>query len=95
MMADENDSDFKHDAMVGIETIAAVVEAYDKGEIELEPVKAGGKGTPTLTLPSGKECNLATIARFLGRVKSNGQATHACEGAFNAYRVRESTQEAL
>lgn len=38
MMADENRDEFRADALVGVETIRAVVEAYAKGEIELEPV---------------------------------------------------------
>jgi hypothetical protein len=37
-MADENRSEFKHDQRVAVDTIAAVVEAYRDGEIELEEV---------------------------------------------------------
>src|SRR5512139_425501 len=42
MMADENRGEFKHDALVGVETIAAVVEAFGRGEIELEALPSEG-----------------------------------------------------
>jgi hypothetical protein len=41
--ADENREEFRSDALVSVETIATVLEAYDAGEIELEQP---AKGTP-------------------------------------------------
>ena len=38
MMADENRGEFRHDGMVAIETIAAVIEAWGRGEITMPPV---------------------------------------------------------
>lgn len=96
MMADENRSEFKHDARVGVETIAAVVEAYGRGEVELEAVAADGPRAGNVILPGGKIYNLATVARFLGWVKpSDGQATNACRQAFDAYQSRATTERAL
>lgn len=95
MMADENRDEFKHDAWIGTETIAAVIEAFDRGEIELEAVAAGRNEKP-FNLPSGKLYSLATVARFLGWVKpSDGQATNACRVAFDGYRERAATEDAL
>jgi ParB-like nuclease domain len=94
MMANENRDEFKHDAWIGVETIASVVDAYGRGEIELEPVHP--EAPATQVLPSGKTYNLATVARFLGWIKpSDGQATAACRLAFDAYRQRAVSEEAL
>lgn len=102
MMADENRSEFGRDARVGVETIAAVIGAYERGEIELPPVETDGYGGARqvykLDLPDGKSktYTLGTVARFLNWVKpSDGQATSACRQAFDAYRERAATQEAL
>jgi hypothetical protein len=51
-----------------VETIAAVIEAFGKGEIELEAVDAE-HSHQTFRLPEGKRYSLATVARFLGWVK--------------------------
>jgi ParB/Sulfiredoxin domain len=96
MMADENRGEFKHDAWVPVETIAAVVDAYARGEIELEAINPQHAGGAVFTLPGGKVYSLATVARFLGWVKpSDGQATRACRQAFDAYRERAVTEQAL
>ena len=62
--------------MVAVETVGTTIEAYGRGEIELEAVEGKGAGQQMQSLPSGKLYNLAMVARFLGWVKpSNGQAT--------------------
>jgi len=98
MMADENREEFRADALVGVETIRSVIEAYGKGEIELEPVTDNShviKGQ-IYHLPGGKRYTLGTVARFLNWIKpSDGQATKACRLAFDAYRQEASTSEAL
>lgn len=38
MIADENRTEFKQDALFGVETIAAVVDAYSRGEVDLAAV---------------------------------------------------------
>jgi hypothetical protein len=94
MMADENAEEFKHDALVTVETIGAVIEAYGRGEIALEPVHP--EAPHKKVLPAGKTYSLATVARFLGWVKhSDQQATSACRRAFDAYHERATTHEAL
>jgi ParB-like chromosome segregation protein Spo0J len=94
MMADENAAEFQHDAWIGVETIAAVVDAYDRGDIELDAVEKEDKGREHL--PDGKCYSLATVARFLRWVKpSDGQATAKCRAAFDAYRQRATTAEAV
>ena len=96
MMGDENAAEFRHDVMVTIETIGAVVGAYERGEIELEPVDPKTNSSVTYALPGGKAYSLATVARFLGWVKpSDGQATNACRAAFDAFRERAATEEAI
>jgi hypothetical protein len=96
MMADENREEFRSDARVTVETLAAVIEAYDRGEIELEPIDPKHPGGQVFTLPGGKVYSLATVARFLGWVKpSDGQATSACRSAFQSYLMRESMEKAL
>lgn len=92
MMHDENAEEFKHDALVAIEDIGAVIGAYERGEIELEtPSKDGPKGS-TVILPAGKIYSLATVARFLRWTKpSDGQATSGCKRAFNAYHEQAGT----
>jgi hypothetical protein len=98
MMADENRAEFKHDAMVAVESIAAVIEAYGRGEIELEDVKRGS-GNDKGIFPAGKmgrDYSLLTVARFLRWTKAGGtQATAMCREAFDAYRERAATEEAL
>jgi hypothetical protein len=79
------------------ETIAAVVEAYGRGEIELEPVDPK---TPKIAVfhvpPTGGTYSLGTVARFLRWTKKHkGQIpepTNACRLAFDAYRERASTE---
>lgn len=99
MMADENRSEFRHDGWITVETIATVVEAYARGEIELDPPAPGNKGggnQPTYNLPGGKLYSLATVARFLHWTKpSTGQATSACALAFEGYLERRATTEAI
>jgi ParB-like chromosome segregation protein Spo0J len=99
MMADENREEFRSDARVTIETLAAVIEAYDRGEIELDPIDPKTNESYVYALPSGRAYTLPTVARFLGWVKSDGrngeEPTSACRAAFDAYLVRESTEKAL
>lgn len=95
MMADENREEFRSDALVAVETIAAVIEAYERGEIELEEPKKEDAGKREV-FPGGKTYTLTTVARFLGWVKpSTGQAINACRQAFDAYRERASIKDAL
>ena len=62
MIAHENSEEFRSDALVGVETIAAlVIEAYGRGEIELDSVEKEDKGRQHL--PGGKCYSLATVAR--------------------------------
>src|ERR1043166_2815475 len=96
MMADENREEFRSDARVTMETIAAVIEAYGREEIELEPVDSKTPRSQIYVLPAGKTYTLGTVARFLGWIKpSDGQATAACRAAFEAYLERDSTGPAL
>jgi hypothetical protein len=99
MMADENRAEFKHDALVAVETIAAVIEAYGRGEIELEavhPETAKSQTYHSEGIPTGKPYTVLTVARFLGWTKAKGtQANSGCRAAFDAYRERAATEEAL
>jgi len=96
MMADENAAEFQHDAWIGVETMSAVVDAYARGDIELDAVDSKTNASAIYALPAGKAYSLATVARFLGWIKpSNGQATSACALAFDAYRQRAGTEEAI
>ncbi len=95
MMADENANEYQHDARVTIETLRAVIEAYGRGEIELE-APAEGHGQQKYSLPGGKLYTLATVARWLNWVKpSDRQATNACRNAFDAYQTEATTKAAL
>ena len=73
-----------------------MVEAYGRGEIELEDPPEG-KGSGYLHfLPGGKKYSLATIARFLGWIRpSDGQATNPLRHAFDAYRTEATTKESI
>jgi hypothetical protein len=94
MMADENREEFRSDARVTVETLAAVIEAYDRGEIELEPVHP--EAPHKQVLPSGRTYTLPTVAHFLGWIKpSTGEPTSACQSAFQTYLMRESMEKAL
>ena len=66
--------------------IGAVIEAYGRGEIELEAVDPKTNTGQVHAFPGGKAYTLATVARFLRWTKSDGQATEACRRAFEAYR---------
>jgi hypothetical protein len=46
-----------------------VIEAYGRGEIELEPVDPKTNTSQIHALPSGNAYSLATVARFLRWVK--------------------------
>ena len=71
-------------------------EANAKGEIELEAVDPKTAKSQIYGLPGGKPYTLGTVARFLNLVTpSDGQATKACRVAFDAYRQKASTAEAL
>lgn len=102
MMCDENRAEFKHDALVGRESIAAVIEAYGRGEIELEPVTpADTAGRRDGIYSAGnksddRQYTCLTVARFLNWTKADGtQASEACRRAFEAYQEQSSTDEAL
>lgn len=96
MMGDENRAEFKHDAFIGVETIRAVIEAYARGEIELEPVSPKTRKDAIHVLPGGNTYDLGTVARFLGWVKpSDNQATTACKTAFDAYQSTAATEGAI
>ena len=86
MMADKNRTEFKHDALVESETIGAVIEAFERGEVELEAVSPDTNKGHIYAFRDGKAYALSTVARFLGWTKaSTGQATDACRVAFDAY----------
>jgi hypothetical protein len=99
MMADENREEFRSDARVTIETLAAVIEAYGRGEIELEPVPPETHTNSIYDVTgvtSSKNYSLLTVARFLGWIHpSDGRPTYACRYAFASYLERESTAKAL
>lgn len=63
----------------GVETIAAVLDAYSKGEIELEK-PAQGHGQQTYSLPGGKLYSRATVARFLGWVQPSDGGPSSSRG---------------
>lgn len=65
---------------------AAVVEAYGRGDFELEEVAYGGRGGPTFpTGKPGRDYSLLTVARFLGWTMVKGsQATNACRHPLGA-----------
>ena len=57
-----------------------MVEAFGKGEVELEAIPAEGGRRDGVCTVRDKPYNLATIARFLGWVKpSDGQAIAAAQ----------------
>lgn len=93
MMAAENAEEFKHSPLVTQETIGAVIEAYGRGEIELEPVTAPDRagrrdGIYSAGNNSEKPYTCLTVARFLGWTKAGGtQATNACRVAFDAWHA--------
>jgi hypothetical protein len=65
--------------------LRAVIEAYGRGEIELETVDSDAPFKKVLR--NGKTYTLGTVARFLGWVKpSDGQAIDSCRIAFDAYQ---------
>jgi len=53
MMADQNREEFKHDALVAVETIGTVIEAIGRGEIEVA----------RNLLPSDKRTRLVPVKR--------------------------------
>ena len=99
MMADENRSEFQHDALVAVDVIATVIEAYGRGEIELPRVHPETpKNAIYEVCAGGHTYTLQTIAKYLGWMRKFGdktRATSACERAFDAYRNRASTEEAV
>lgn len=96
MMADENREEFKGDHLVAIETVAATIEAFGRGEIELEQLEPQTKVSAKYDFPNGKSYSLSTVARFLSWIKpSTGQATRACQLAFDAYHERANIVPAL
>ena len=101
MMADENREEFKGDHLVAIETVGATIEAYGRGEIALPPVSPDTrKGDIRNVLPHGNTYTCATIARFLGWTRANGEgrereATRVCRLAFDAYHEREPVRAVL
>jgi len=99
MMADENREEFKHDPLVSSETIAAVVEAYGRGEIELESVDPKTRKGFIHDLPDGRTYTLTTAARFLSWTRSDGKGgtmpTEVCRRAFDLFRSSAAVQEAV
>ena len=82
-----------------IETIAATIEAFGRGEIALPAVDPKTNAAHVHVLPGGRTytcqkvyCNrlfVASVARFLGWTKADGnggvEPTRACRLAFDAY----------
>lgn len=85
MMADENREEFKGDQLVAIETIAATIEAFGRGEIELAAVAKDTNKAHIYALAGARAYTLPTVAQFLGWLQRNGEPTRACRLAFAAY----------
>jgi hypothetical protein len=86
MMALENSEEFKGDSLVTLETVGATIEAFGRGEIELDQIAPDTNKAHIHALPGGKAYTLSTVARFLGWIKpSDQQATNACRQAFDGY----------
>jgi ParB-like nuclease domain len=99
MMADENREEFKGDHLVQTETVAATIEAYVRGEIELPPISPYTNKAQVYAPCAGRAYSLGTVAKFLGWIQSDGhggvRATDACQVAFNAYHARGNIVAAL
>ena len=99
MMADENREEFKGDHLVAIETVAATVEAFGNGEIELPPVEPNTPKSHVYLAAGAASYSCSTVARFLGWTQRHGnqepQPTRACRLAFEAYHERANIVPAL
>lgn len=100
MMADENREEFKHDPGVAINTIAAVIKAYGRGEIELDkPDPKTNAHALYHAAPSSAAYTCSTVARFLGWTKRHGnrdpEPTNTCRVAFEAYHGGQKIQRGV
>lgn len=100
MMADENREEFKGDQLVAIETVAATIEAFGRGEIALPAVASDTPKAHIFNVaPRGATYTCATVARFLGWTKAHGDAdpqpNNNCRLAFDAYHDRANIVPAL
>ncbi|MQA31797.1 MAG: hypothetical protein GEU82_18505 [Luteitalea sp.] len=65
-MADENRGEFQHNAWVSVETIAAVIGAFERGEIELEQPPTTEKGHTERRFMVYRAVNHTVSRRSLG-----------------------------
>jgi hypothetical protein len=106
IMADENMAEWQHGGfIVDMESVAAVVEAYAKGQIDLGPVPEGARLSFTRYAPSYVAGRAETVsapsdtsscpytaqmvAEFLGWVSPNGQARPKVSDALSALEYIE------
>lgn len=92
MMHHENASEFKHDALVAVEEIETLIDAYSRKEIDFGAPPVNARQT---YYANNMPYSAMTIARFLGSVTADGQATPAFRKAFDAYQERHATHDAL
>lgn len=99
MMADENREEFKGDHLVAIETVGATIEAFGRGEIELDPVDPKTPKSAVYVAEGSATYTCATVARFLGWVNRHGKAepqpTNAVRLAFDAYHEKTNIGDEL
>ena len=69
-MANENREEFKGDHLVAIETVAATVEAFGRGEIELEAVAKETPKAHIYHVPAGASSILRSLSTDLRKVAS-------------------------
>lgn len=92
MMATENAEEFRHNPLVTQETIGAVIDAYGKGEIQLEAVHPETPKKNVYEVVAGaKTYTLQTVASFLGWTQRDGLATRSCRIAFDAWHAEHQT----
>ena len=72
-----------------IETIGATIDAFGRGEIDLDVVGPTAPKEHVELLPDGRAYSCSTVARFLGWTRRDGdnepKPTRACRLAFDAY----------
>jgi hypothetical protein len=103
MMGNENMEDWASNALVDIETVHAVVQAFAKGEIQLKtpPATAVARNAPSfipihgVRTPSNKAYTAETIAEFLGWWWSDGKDQRASRKVPTALRALEYIEEGL
>jgi hypothetical protein len=88
VMARENMEEWRTSPLVAMETVAAVIEAYEKGEIELEMPK--NKAREDVTRGSVSHPYTArTVAKFLGWITPQGNINERIYWVLNALDLIE------